>query len=309
MSLQKSESLPLVELFILSRNRPDFLLQMIESLKNQTYKNCRIIVSENSSSDIVFEQIKNIPDIEIRRRQPAESAGDHFRKVSQELQAEYFMILHDDDVALPTMVEDLVTALFKNPACPAAASNAYFLRGDLKTNELLVIDQKPSGFFSDTKALAENYLAQTPNVFPFPSYMYRRSLFDPARPGIGVMGEVSDVIFLILLLKSGPFFQVQTPLMYYRIHPGQDTHRIGIRRQISLIKWMIFSNTLSKNNLTLQYARLRNLHRQKSFKTKKNKFFSFSRKRIVYMRTFFLFLNHPSLFFKFLKNKKNNFLK
>lgn len=300
--MNQSRSNPLVELWILSHNRPFFLMEMIQSLKAQTYKNTKIIISENSTEESVIAALKDVGGVEVRQRIPHLDGRDHLEKVLSEVHAPYCMILHDDDIALPEMVQTLIEILDSNPECVAASANAYVLEDQNKTRRLLAKGLRKKRVIRHVPDLARSYLTEDSDVSPFPGYLYRSKHATEVRASIRAVGRVSDVSFLCSLLGRGAFIQLPQPLMFYRLHSGQDSQSIALRNKSTLIHWLIKQNILMRDEPLLVYARLRNLVRSPKFPSAADNMRR-NRRRSIYLQSLVLFLRSPHLLLRLIRNK------
>jgi glycosyltransferase involved in cell wall biosynthesis len=121
----------LLELVVLSHNRPGYLSQCIKSIVSQeTAFTYRLLVSDNSTNDLVAEMLANCwPEIETRRF-PGIPAVDHFRKAIELASSDFLMIYHDDDLLLPGCLQAMLSQLVADPALSAVACNANFYYAD-----------------------------------------------------------------------------------------------------------------------------------------------------------------------------------
>ena len=101
-----------IQVYILSRNRSEFLKVTLDSLmkQNDSLIKFDIIVSDSSDNDDVSKMInedyenKNIKYI---RRSGITSHMGHTQLVVSELNSEYSVIFHDDDILHPDYIIDM----------------------------------------------------------------------------------------------------------------------------------------------------------------------------------------------------------
>ncbi|HEY0271329.1 MAG TPA: glycosyltransferase family 2 protein [Sphingomonas sp.] len=115
-------------------DRPDLVLATIASLRAQSFRDWRAIVSDNGSSPGIRTRIEaaisalHDPRI-VFHRQPFN--GDEYgqgRFLFEEARdADYFMILHDDDLLRPPLVERAVAALDAAPDVALYVANAWLI--------------------------------------------------------------------------------------------------------------------------------------------------------------------------------------
>ena len=124
-----------IQIYILSRNRPNYLRVALDSLLKQNHSQIKfeIIVSDSSDNDDVCKMIdrdyaqKNIKYI--RRNSPLR-AIDHINLVVSELNSEYSVIFHDDDILHPDYMTVMSSFLSKNDAA-AIGCNCINFKDDI----------------------------------------------------------------------------------------------------------------------------------------------------------------------------------
>ena len=92
---------PLVSIGVPVRNGGDLLVEALELLVNQTYKNIEIVISDNNSSDATAAICSRFKEKDIRiryfRQNNVLTALDNFRFVFEQSTGDYFMwAAHDD---------------------------------------------------------------------------------------------------------------------------------------------------------------------------------------------------------------------
>lgn len=90
-----------------------YLREALASAAAQTYPHVEILVSDNHSTDDTEAVVRSVRDPRVRYlRQPRNlGANGNFNACLQAARGEYFVLLHDDDVLEPDMVERCVEAL------------------------------------------------------------------------------------------------------------------------------------------------------------------------------------------------------
>lgn len=108
------DSNPLVSIGIPTYNRADaYLKQALESAINQTYPNIEIIVSDNCSTDHTENLVKGFSNPRIRYYRHKENIGaiNNFNYCLEQAKGTYFLMLHDDDLIDPDLVEACIKAI------------------------------------------------------------------------------------------------------------------------------------------------------------------------------------------------------
>ena len=101
---------PLVTIGIPTRNRAGLLAEALQSALNQTYENIEIIVSDNASEDGTANYLNTAIDTRLKRirQDKVLPMKQNWQCCLQRASGDYFMLLSDDDVLLPTAVESLI---------------------------------------------------------------------------------------------------------------------------------------------------------------------------------------------------------
>ncbi|MDB4441908.1 glycosyltransferase [bacterium] len=109
---------PLVTVAIPTYNRADsYLKQTIESVLDQTYKNIEVIIADNCSSDQTDALVESLGAQNIRyfKHQTNIGPNNNFNFCLKQANGDYFLLLQDDDLIDPDMVE----------VCIKAAENSF----------------------------------------------------------------------------------------------------------------------------------------------------------------------------------------
>lgn len=292
-----TSSLPLVEVFILSYNRPEYLLQAIDSVLGQTYPQLKIIISDNSSRDDVEQKIQSYTHkdkITYLRRRPTLPALAHFNTIFAEATSEYFMVFHDDDVMLPDAISKLVTAIIKNPALSAVGANAFVLEDDQFTKNIFDPMLTEDRTLASSEELADHYLDSSKGHVPFPSYLYRRSKIANLKMIFKEGQKHADVSFLLKACKQGPFLWLKSPVMYYRRHMLNDSVTLDVAAIFSLCRFLL-------KNTETAYTEI-NLYKMKNYilwakQRRQNKSQPLTpwRDRILMRSAFVYLVRHPKI--------------
>lgn len=298
--MSMSPSQPQVEVFILSYNRPEYILQTIDSVIKQTYPNLKVIVSDNSSQNDVEAKIRTYVDrskITYIKRKPSLAALAHFNTVFSEATADYFMIFHDDDVMLPEAVSKLMNTITKDPNLAAVGGNAFILEENSFTRNVFDPNLQAGKKISDPDEIALHYLDSRKGHVPFPSYIYRRAKVNGLKMIFKEGQKHSDVSFLIKASKQGPLFWVEDQVMYYRRHGKNDSINLDVPALFSLCRFLL-KNTKVSPSIIEQYKMKSYLLWMKQRRSGVSKSLSPWRDRVIMKHATIYCLRHPSIFVK-----------
>lgn len=250
-----------IQIYILSRNRPLFLKVAIDSVLNQNHSQIKfeIIVSDNSDNESICKKIeenciqKNVRYI---RRNPPLIHIDHMNSVVSELNSEYSVIFHDDDILDPDYI-NVMSSFFNESEVVLVGCNSMNFKDnildpkDVQDSKLRINNLSSTTKFYNEKNFLERYLPGNDGNAPFPSYMYRTKFLKQAMLKIPVTGKHADVSILSSHLNYGTIAWLEKPLMYYRIHDSNDTVIEQITSSISLFNYMK-KKGIKKNSIRLQ---------------------------------------------------------
>jgi len=111
---QESLSSPLVSVIIVSYNHAKFILETLESIRLQTYKNLQIIVSDNSSSDNSVDIIEdwiseNKMQVTFLKYSVKIGLCKILNKALKEVKGTFVQLISCDDILLPEKIEKQVS--------------------------------------------------------------------------------------------------------------------------------------------------------------------------------------------------------
>ena len=100
---------PLVTIGIVMFNEERYIAQAIESVLQQSYKNIKLIISDNCSTDasygIAEKYLQNDNRIELYRQEKNEGPVFNFEFVLQKINSPYFALLGAHDLLLPDYIQ------------------------------------------------------------------------------------------------------------------------------------------------------------------------------------------------------------
>src|SRR5687767_3754171 len=125
---------PRVTVFIPTRNRAEWLGGAIESVLAQTYRDFRLVVSDNGSTDGTAAVVEGFDDprIEYVRRAPELDLdlNAHFNLCFEECRTELVCTMPDDDRVEPAFLERTVAALDAAPRAGLAHAQVSIVDRD-----------------------------------------------------------------------------------------------------------------------------------------------------------------------------------
>lgn len=227
---------PRIQVCIMTYNRPDTVQIAIESVLKQTYPNVELKLSDNSTNQDTFQLLLKSNDwgrYKYVKREPPLTGIDHLNTIIGEMTADYFIVFHDDDEMFPDMIERLYSIIIRDDAYSAVGANAYVVKGNKK--ELAF--PRNNVVLKNGDELINQYKIK--EIAPFPSYLYNRKKIGNIRlDGAHKGGKYSDVSFLFDIANKGYIVYVGEPLMFYNIHPGQDSGNFDFVKHVQLTNYL-----------------------------------------------------------------------
>lgn len=162
----------LVSICIPTYNRPDLLKQAVLSALDQTYTDIEIIISDDSSDDlseIMLMTLGHSDKIRYYHNQPALKQASNVNQLFDLAQGDRLVLLHDDDLLLPTAIEDMLNCWQDHPDLVVCFGKQYIInmqgelleRASQKLNQDYYRIDNLSGL--QTSSLWSAILGQMPN--------------------------------------------------------------------------------------------------------------------------------------------------
>ena len=167
----------LISICIPTYNRPDLLREAIISCLAQTYQDFEILISDDSSDNlsksVVVEFQSRYPDkIRYARNTPSLGQAANVNSLFKDAAGARLVLLHDDDLLLPTALEELSNCWNLAPSLTAAFGKQYVM--NTRAEILLAESERNNIFFGRTSEAAGSVvpaLAGIQRMFPNDGYM------------------------------------------------------------------------------------------------------------------------------------------
>lgn len=98
---------------VVTYNRLELLKEVVESLRNQTYTECQILVVNNGSTDSTLEWLSLQSDIITITQENCGGAGGFHTgmKYAAENEYDYCWVMDDDVISEPNALEELICSI------------------------------------------------------------------------------------------------------------------------------------------------------------------------------------------------------
>jgi len=207
-------------------NNEKTIVETLDSLLNQTYKNVLIKIFDNASTDNSIAILKRYEarysNIHVFQNEVNIGGEANFTQCLQNAEGEYTAVFHADDLYLPTMIEEQVKFLEEHSSSSAVAVHAYTVDEDSDiTGERFLVPEmqnKVIYVFNNEMDLLKMTLMYG-NIITCPSVMARTELLkNKIIKWNGVDFKTSaDLDVWLRLAHFGPFGFLTKPLMKYRL--------------------------------------------------------------------------------------------
>tara|TARA_B100000579_G_scaffold346178_1_gene298977 strand:+ start:10 stop:723 length:714 start_codon:yes stop_codon:yes gene_type:complete len=223
---------PLVSVIIPSYNRFEYLLNAVNSVKNQTYKNYEIIVVNDESSQKEYYEyaIEDINLINIKKKDYPNWGGSRqpLRNIGAEIaKGEYLAFLDDDDMWMNNKLELQINEMLKNNYLFSSTegyygegvfdkNTSYELYNNEKFYKILKKKYRRSGFLNQGKfPKVWNFdFISIHNSIILSSVIVEKKLFKRLG-GFRGLPVRADHDCWLGLLKLTDLLYVDVPLFYY----------------------------------------------------------------------------------------------
>ena len=214
-----SKENPLVSIIIPMFNAQEWIVGLLQSILNQTYKNIEVILINDGSTDesltLVNKFSKDFREIRLKVVNQANTGVSEARNEGvRNSIGELLAFVDSDDIWIREKIERQVRAMIKSDVAATACSYAIFRDSDLEILDVVHPDWSTHG--------VRNWLL-------FRSYggllsstlMLRREVFYETGPFKIDLSLSADIDFAWRLLSVNQVVLIREPLVGYRLRPNQ----------------------------------------------------------------------------------------
>lgn len=223
------------EIIIMTRNRPEMVSRMIDSILPIKNKIGSLWISDNSTTKQTYDLLKNkYPSLTSIKREDI-SVWEHYQNIVSEITLPFCIILHDDDYILDSM-SSAIEGIGKT-ACnlDACGFNGYLIINGEIQSEIYHSPKKELAIQKNT-TIIENWIAGNNSHPPFPAFLYKSSSLKKAFEILKDLKEsrVNDAALIYIISSFGKVAYSNRKILAYEIHGENDTHYINTRDWINL---------------------------------------------------------------------------
>ena len=246
-----------ISIILCCYNSQSFLIETLNSIKNQTYKKFELIIINDGSTDntkkLIKEFINENSEIKVKFINQKNSGLSKSRNVAISFSKyDYIALLDHDDLWVDTKLEKQVNHIDKNKDCDLFLSDFYYLNGsqvektrfEVARNKDLYNPVKLNlNYINCFKELAtKGCFIGTSSVIFNKNILNKENYFDTRYKFL------TDYIFFLEVAKTKNFYCSDEILSYWRSHINQATSKMSKIHTYELNKLYIkfyFSNLLN----------------------------------------------------------------
>jgi len=221
----------LVSVIIPSKNRPDYVIQALDSVLAQTYKNIEIIVVDDGSTTPLEPLLRERYGRQLAfvRHEQSLGASAARNAGAQYSSGEFVAFLDDDDLWLPCKIEKQMKIFLDLTHDYGVVYCGYDFLVESKTIER-------NNKYCDSSELYPLSLKGCPVGSPTP--IIRKSFFNTVGGFDVDLKALEDWAFWIKLSKVCRFHQIKESLALYRVHGAQITSSVesNINARVKIFK-------------------------------------------------------------------------
>ena len=118
----------LITIFILTRKRPFYLKQAMESILKQTYEKFVVVVIDNCSKDETYEIVKSFHSSKVLYIERfSETMVGNIKFAFNICETKYLVVFHDDDIVMNNYLNEAVALLESNINLVAVGCSVDFI--------------------------------------------------------------------------------------------------------------------------------------------------------------------------------------
>ncbi|MCM1034562.1 MAG: glycosyltransferase [Paludibacter sp.] len=232
---------PLFSILIANYNNGKYLMDAIESVRQQTYTHWEIILVDDGSTDnshILYKELAKDERIHIYYNEENKGCGYTKRRCVELAIGEFCGFLDPDDTLDYNALQVMFETIREHPECGAFFSHMYVCDSEMK-----VIYNDTFSFGSE----AWNKFIHFQRGIPL--YCFNRGVYLSTRGIHPALTQSVDIDLYYLMSEQTKVFYIDKPLYYYRNNPISLTKNTDIATGTHL--WVIM-DSLKRQNAPLQ---------------------------------------------------------
>lgn len=236
-----------IDIFIMTHNRCNFVLESINSIINSTAGVKKITVLDNDSVDETENVIKSINDERVKYVKTHGFLGN-FKKAKELVNNKYVMLFHDDDVLHKEYLEKVISIinLYDNVSLVTSRYTEFF--NDCTPKMEMSLNDGHFIFSSEKSWARHMYYIEH---IAYATAVYRSDAFIDEDLEYDKFNKFNDWPFMIKMAKHGNVILLDDPNAFFiRRHCGQDTWTsTNVPSLMQIVNWdKFFYECMGINN-------------------------------------------------------------
>jgi alpha-1,3-rhamnosyltransferase len=226
MKNSKKDAL-LVSVIVITYNSKDFIIETLNSIKNQTYKNIELIVSDDKSSDNTVqicndwlkENSKEFINSTLIITEKNSGIPANCNRGIYASEGEWIKILAGDDVLLPDAIEKYVLFVEKNEDCEIVHAKVIRMVHKGDKIDKIYAEKNPKTLDQKMSSKQQFKLLRFSTMVLAPSVLIKRKLLEDLEYLDESIKMCEDWPFWLKLTQHGKkFYFLNEETVLYRIH-------------------------------------------------------------------------------------------
>jgi glycosyltransferase involved in cell wall biosynthesis len=218
---------PLVSICFPTYNREKHVLEAIESIRGQSYKNIEIIIVDNDSKDKTFEIIEknyqHVSNVHIYKNDSTITIARNWNRCIDFANGELIGIFHSDDVYHVNIVQESVSMFNEYPEI--GMTSTYGNKIDM--HGVVIDDYKIPKSLIDIPTIKLDDLfkeiLQKDNVIMTPSVIVKKDVYDQLGKFPTTLAQSMDYDLWLQISEKYPIKLINKKLMSWREHESQES--------------------------------------------------------------------------------------
>ena len=233
--MEERNNAPLVSVIVVTYNSSRFILETLDSIKVQTYKNIELIVSDDCSKDNTVEICREWIEQNKERfvyskivttGKNTGTAGNDNRGV-RESEGEWIKIIAGDDILKIDAIEKFVHYVQSDKQIECCFAKCIRFEDDIKDEKFTKEEILPQKMFFGDKCSPHKQFVILSRIYvgAGPSFFFSRKLYNNIEGFDERYPFQDDYVFFINITKKGyKLFLLDEYLVYYRMNPDSVCH-------------------------------------------------------------------------------------
>ena len=223
-----NSTIPLVSVIVITYNSSKYVLETLESIKNQTYQNIELLISDDCSTDNTIDVCRKWIEDNQNRFVRAElittevntGIPANCNRGIKSAQGKWIKIIAGDDILFEDAIERVMEHISLNPQIKILKTGSIFYENEFKEKNIIGERHPLDWFFCDKMDSQRQYKELLINFLLHGAALYcSMDLFST----VGLFDErfkrVEDHPFCLKVTKSGiKIHGVDFPTIKYRVH-------------------------------------------------------------------------------------------